>query len=93
MRRTGTSADDFYPDPIDSPGSWLGMAGLFGLGAALVMMVVGLVNGVWEVRTERKAEARRLERETSADCPEPPTDPSSERPDSEEDPWPLHNPR
>lgn len=65
VRRTGTTADEFHPDPIETPGQWLGMAGTVGLFTAAGMMFVGLCNGVWEVRTERRAQRRRLEREQS----------------------------
>jgi len=78
VRRTGTSADEFYPDPIESPSQWLGTAGTIGLGAAVAMMCVGLLNGVWEVRAERRAQRRRPGREESIDTrPDPSADQSA----------------
>ena len=62
VRRTGTSQDDVYVDPIETAGQWLGMAALVGAGTALICALGVAVKEAWGIhRSERRRQARNEE--------------------------------
>jgi hypothetical protein len=55
VRRTGVSQDDIYLDPIESAWQWLGMAGVLGAGAAVIVVPAAWAKEAWGVhRAQRK---------------------------------------
>lgn len=65
VRRTGMSQDDVYPDPIESAGQWLGMAGVVGAATALIVAPSAAVKEAWGVH-RAACKVRRRAQEQSA---------------------------
>lgn len=70
VRRTGTSQDDIYLEPIESAGQWLGMAGVVGLATTAIAAVLVGAKEAWGVRTAQRR-ARRHDRNAPHGEPPP----------------------